>query len=553
MPSINGHGPKRAILYARVSTDEQARSGYSLAQQLEALREYAARESYEVLEEVQDPGQSGASLERPGMDRVRDLVAAGGVSVVLAQDRDRFAREPAYHYLLRRELSEHGTKLRALNDKGDGSPEGELTDGILDQLAKYERAKISERTRRGKLQKARQGKVIPTTKPPYGFKYNETRDGLVVYEPETLVVGKIFCLAAEGLGTKAMQTRLYREGIPSPTGKEVWHRETLKRMILSDTYKPHTREEVAQMVPQAVAATLNEGEEYGIRWWNRSSQKSRQVSEPSRDGTRRYLTKVAFALRSPDEWIGVPVPAFLPRKLVERARTAIEAPRSQDRKNLSRGWELRGLIRCPSCGAAMTSHTAKRGEKRYHYYRCHRAVDYRRHSCRQRMTRAEKAEAAMWEFVSRAMKNPERILVGMDALIKQKRAELRGNPDREAKAWLDRLVEVDKERRGYLRLAAKGRMTERELDEVLADLEETRRMAERELEVIGGRREEIEQLEHDRDVLRASWSAAVPENLDRLTPEGRNTLYHKLRLEFRPTEDGYEVTGPFCSSDPLSC
>src|SRR5919206_1079377 len=136
MPSINGHGPKRAILHARVSTDEQARSGYSLAQQLEALREYAAREGYEVLEEVQDPGQSGASLERPGIDRVRDLVAAGGVSLALAQDRDRFAREPAYLYLFRREFEEHGTKLRALNDRGDDSPEGELTDGVLDQLAK---------------------------------------------------------------------------------------------------------------------------------------------------------------------------------------------------------------------------------------------------------------------------------------------------------------------------------------------------------------------------------------------------------------------------------
>jgi hypothetical protein len=85
MPSTNGHGPQRAILYARVSTDEQARSGYSLAQQLEALRECASREGYEVLGEVSDPGQSGASLERPGMDQVRDLVAAGGVSVVLAK------------------------------------------------------------------------------------------------------------------------------------------------------------------------------------------------------------------------------------------------------------------------------------------------------------------------------------------------------------------------------------------------------------------------------------------------------------------------------------
>src|SRR5215212_1389847 len=185
MTGINGHGG--AVLYARVSTDEQARSGYSLAQQLEALRKYALREGYEVLEEVSDPGQSGASLERPGMDCMRDLVAAGGVSVVLAQDRDRFAREPAYHYLLRKEFEEHGTKIRALNDHGDESPEGELTDGILDQLAKYERAKIAERTRRGMMRKAREGKVVATMKPPYGFNYNESRDGLVIHEPEMVV------------------------------------------------------------------------------------------------------------------------------------------------------------------------------------------------------------------------------------------------------------------------------------------------------------------------------------------------------------------------------
>jgi site-specific DNA recombinase len=122
MTSRNGHGPNRAILYARVSTDEQARSGYSLAQQMEALRDYAVREGYEILEEVSDSGQSGASLERPGMDRVRDLVAAGDVSVVLAQDRDRFAREPAYLYILKKEFEEHGCALRALNSQGDDRP-----------------------------------------------------------------------------------------------------------------------------------------------------------------------------------------------------------------------------------------------------------------------------------------------------------------------------------------------------------------------------------------------------------------------------------------------
>src|SRR5687767_8658634 len=178
MLNTNGQAPKRAILYTRVSTDEQACSGYSLAQQLEALRAYAAREGYEILEEVVDPGQSGASLERPGMDRVRDLVAAGGVSVVLAQDRDRFAREPVYLYLLKREFKEHDTKIRALNDRGDDSPEGDLTDGILDQLAKYERAKMAERSRRGKLRKAREGKVIAARmarfgSANYGFALND--------------------------------------------------------------------------------------------------------------------------------------------------------------------------------------------------------------------------------------------------------------------------------------------------------------------------------------------------------------------------------------------
>ena len=178
-------------------------------------------------------------------------------------------------------------------------------------------------------------------------------------------------------------------------------------------------------------------------------------------------------------------------------------------------------------------------------------AEYRRGSCKQRMKRAKEAEEAMWGFVSRIMKDPGRILVGMDALIEQKRSEMRGDPEREAKAWLERLAEVDQERRGYLRLAATGRMSEAELDVAIAELEETRQTAERELDAVGCRREEIEQLERDRDALRASWVAAVPDNLNRLTPEGRNALYHKLRLEMRPNGDGFEVTGPFCALEPL--
>jgi site-specific DNA recombinase len=226
MPSTIGHGLKRAvlwvILYARVSTDEQARSGYSLAQQIEALRAYAAREGYEVLEEVVDPGQSGASLERPGMDRVRDLVAAGGVSVVLAQDRDRFAREPAYLFYLREEFAEHQTTLRALNDHGDGSPEGELTTGILDQIARYERLKIAERSRRGKLRKAREGKVVATKRSHYGFRYNTSRDGYEVDEETMAVVKRIFrMVGTEGAAIRAVKRAFELEGLPTPEGKKI--------------------------------------------------------------------------------------------------------------------------------------------------------------------------------------------------------------------------------------------------------------------------------------------------------------------------------------------
>jgi DNA invertase Pin-like site-specific DNA recombinase len=267
MSSTNGRSPERAvlwaILYARVSTDEQARSGYSLAQQLEALREYAAREGYEVLEEIVDPGQSGASLERPGMDRVRDLVAAGGVYVVLAQDRDRIAREPAYHYLLRREFEEHGTKIRALNDRGDDTPEGELTDGILDQLAKFERAKTAERSRRGKLRKAREGKIIAIHTPNYGFRYNAARDGYEVDEEAMPVVRRIFrMVGSEHQTLYAVKRAFERGGIPTPGAARFWHAKCIRNYISEDVYKPHTRDEIMAMVDAgqmsaAVAAGLD--------------------------------------------------------------------------------------------------------------------------------------------------------------------------------------------------------------------------------------------------------------------------------------------------------
>ena len=301
MPNTNGHGPKRAILYARVSTDEQARGGYSLAQQIEALREHAAREGYQILEEVSDPGQSGANLERPGIDRMQDLVGAGGVSVVLAQDRDRIAREPAYHYLLRRGFEEHNTKIRALNDRGDESPEGELTDGILDQLAKFERAKTAERSRRGKLRKAREGKVIPTHTADYGFEFNAAGDGYEVDEQTMPVVRRIFYLVGvEGLHMHRVKKLFDGEGINPPKGGRYWSKHFIRSRIMDDVYKPHTFDEVKKLVSSDVAAKLEPEKSYGIWWYNVRRTTAKQVVETEAD-QRRYRRRVTTVIKPKDE------------------------------------------------------------------------------------------------------------------------------------------------------------------------------------------------------------------------------------------------------------
>src|SRR5215210_4587888 len=187
MSSLDGHGSRTAILYARVSSDEQVR-GYSLDQQIGALREWTAQEGYKVIEEVREEGWSGAYLERPGLDRVRDLVEDGGVAVVVAQDADRITRDPAHRAFLDGEFERFGTRLVALDDWGDDTHEGELLKFLKGWVSKGERLKISERSRRGMLRKAREGKVILPPIPDYGFKANDARDGYIVDETKMPLV-----------------------------------------------------------------------------------------------------------------------------------------------------------------------------------------------------------------------------------------------------------------------------------------------------------------------------------------------------------------------------
>jgi site-specific DNA recombinase len=547
MPSTNGHGPKRAILYARVSTKGQAEEDrYSIPQQLHALREFCQREGYEIVEEVTDPGYSGASLERPGMDRVRSLVAAGGVAVVLAQDRDRFSREPVYHQLLKWELEEHGTKIKALNDRGDDSPEGQLTDGILDQLARYERAKVALRTHRGKVQKARQGKILAGGSSNFGFQYNDARDGYVVDEAEMRVVRRIFqMVGAEGATMHAARRECEREGVRSPKGSKHWSPKYIRDLIRDDVYRPHTFEEVEALITSEVAAKLDPKKHYGIWWFNRRRVESKQVAVSGPDGERLYRRQTKVFDKPRSEWVAVPVPdSGVPREWVDAAREAIKDNKAPSAA-AQRFWELSGgVFYCGECGNRMVAHTTAAGSARtpgrdYHYYHCPKRRRHGNEACSHgRHHQAEEAEAAVWEAVSGVMKNPEQLRADLDAMIELERETVPGNPAEEARLWAQNLSEAEGKRTRYQEMAASDLITFDELRSRLVELDEARKTAERELEGLRSREEYVKGLERDRDALLDSLVAEAPERLDALTPEERQQFYKILRLKVVANQDG---------------
>src|SRR5215211_3784142 len=536
MPSTNGQGPKRAVLYARVSTDEQARSGYSLAQQLEALREYAAREGYEVLEEVSDPGQSGASLERPGMDRVRDLVAAGGVSVVLAQDRDRFAREPAYHYLLRREFEEYGTKIRALNDRGDDTPEGELTDGILDQLAKFERAKIAERTRRGKRRMASEGKIVAGPSPVYGFRYTEDRKGYEVDEAKMRVVRRIFELMAAGKALRSIKRGLDDDGIPTPGGGQFCSTAYIKELIAHDAYRPHTCEQVKELVSPEVAARLDPTERYGIWWFGRKRHHQMHKSESGPDGRTYHKTKMSVWLER-EKWIAVPVPdSGIPQETVDAARERVKNNRPAT-KTGARFWELSGGIwRCASCGRAMSGTRAGGKNSKRFYYRCPNNATNGREACPNgKHHRAERTEAEVWGEISSLLKEPERLRAGVARMLEDER---RGDPQHEMRVWAKRLAEVDVKRSRYQEMAAEDLIDFDELRAKLGALEAERKTAARELEAARDKAERLASLKLETEALIEAYSIKAHAGLNLYTPQDRFDAYKALGLKVIAHPDG---------------
>lgn len=495
MPSTNGHGPKTVVLYARVSGRGQVEEGYSLGGQLRELRAWAEREGYEVLEEVRDGAYKRDTLDRPGINRILDICEERRVDVVMAWQRDRFGEYP-YPDVLAGWLREHGTRLRSLDDGGEGE-DAEITNAFHDLMARRERRKTARRSRMGKLEAARAGYVVPGPTPAFGYSVaGERKRRTYAVDPERMaVVEQIFrMIGVEGAGVRTAARRLNAEGVPTPPlankkknpefGRD-WCRQTIRDVVARDVYKAHAHDEIAALVEQGfmspdVAARLDPEKLYSI-WWYRGKDY---------DGNEHR--------------VAVPIPdPGISRQWVEAARAVLESNVSPSSAG-DREWDLSGgFLFCGGCGHRMQTHAMrdrKHGWLNY-YYRCpsHTSTATRKRCPTRVRLHAQRSEDAVWGFVAGLLSSPEQIVAGFDRLIEQERSKLRGDPDEDARELYGKLELLAQRRGAFQDQQATGYMTLQELGVKLTGLEEAREAIERELEACRNRTERICALEEGRD------------------------------------------------------
>jgi site-specific DNA recombinase len=230
----------RVAIYARVSTESQEVRG-TIASQVDVLRQRVAAEGHELVAEFCDDGCSGARLDRPGLDALRDAAEAGRLDAVWCLSPDRLARIYAYQVIVLDELARHDVRVLfhdtpALAD----DPQAQLLTQVQGVISEYERAKIVERNRRGKLWRARAGEVI-AWKCAYGYRRIARRADrpayLEPYEAEATIVRRIFCDYVENhLSMRQISWQLNQECVPSPSGKAVWGVSTIGRLLRNETY-----------------------------------------------------------------------------------------------------------------------------------------------------------------------------------------------------------------------------------------------------------------------------------------------------------------------------
>lgn len=390
MNNINGLA--RIAIYARVSSEQQARDG-TIQSQLEALRVRVGKDSGILDPELSfiDDGYSGSTLIRPALDRLRDQAAAGAFGRLYVHSPDRLARRYAYQVLLIDELKDCGVEVVFLNRQLAQGPEDDLLLQVQGVVAEYERAKILERSRRGKQHAARRGSVSVLSHAPYGYRYitrqiagGEAR--LNVQFDEARVVADMFhWVAMERLSLSEVARKLKEQKIPSPKGRDYWDRTTVFGMLRNPCYK-------------------------GLAAFGKRRIVARQPRlRPLRNQPEQPRRAVSWQRAPREQYIEIPVPAIVDAAVFDAVQEQLAENKKRHRcASGDAKYLLQGLVVCKQCGFAMCG---AQNQSRL-YYRCignkaRRMTDV--HVCQSRSIRGEALEQAVWNDVQSLLAEPERI------------------------------------------------------------------------------------------------------------------------------------------------
>jgi len=393
--------PTQVALYARVSSAQQA-DAHTVGSQVAALRERVAADGLTVSEAMQflDEGYSGATLVRPALERLRDVVAASSVDQLYVHSPDRLARKYAYQVLLVDEFRRAGVEVIFLNHALGHSPEDDLLLHVQGMIAEYERAKIIERHRRGKRHAAQVGAVNVLSGAPYGYRYvtKYAGGGQARYElipDEARVVRQVFAwVGRDRLTIGAVCRRLTEAGEVTRTGKTVWDRSVVWGILKNPAYTG--------------AAAFGKPRQEPLRPRLRA-QRGRSV-QPRR--------AVSISDVPPEDWITIPVPALVEPEVFAAVREQLRENQRHARQS-RRGalYLLQGLLQCQHCGYAFygkrLSPSARKGKPRaYAYYRCLGTDAYRfggERLCQNTQVRTDLLDLAVWQEVCTLLDHPERL------------------------------------------------------------------------------------------------------------------------------------------------
>jgi site-specific DNA recombinase len=382
----------RVGLYARVSSDRQAEER-TIDSQIAALRERIQADGVQVDGELQfvDDGYSGGTLLRPALERLRDQVAQGALDRLYVHSPDRLARNYAYQFVLLEEFGRAGLEVVFLNHALGQSPEGDLLLQVQGVIAEYERAKIRERIRRGKLHAARSGKVSVLGRAPYGYRYIRKQEGgdqarFEIVAHQARVVQQMFVwVARERLTLREVCRRLEKLGEPSPRGQARWVNTTVASILNNPAYHGQAAFRKRQVVPR---------------------QPRLRPVRGKAEVPRRPCSVVRCS-----EPIMVPVPALV--SVEDFAAVAEQRAENRRRVRQQRAGArhlLQGLVVCRDCGYAFVGSTNRARPKVYHYYRCSSfQAAGAQARCPVGTVHAEPLEVAVWQDVCALLRQPQKI------------------------------------------------------------------------------------------------------------------------------------------------